>query len=105
MHSIKQQYLAKLAKLELSEDWSNEFNQDFEEILNFIRIIDMLDISNVFPLTHITQDLQLNNSTKDENPLNISEVFSNSCTARDELSSDYFVIKQNIIKGKNYNEL
>jgi len=105
MYSSNPIYLSKLVKLNLSEDWSTELNQDFEEILNFISIIDNLDLSNVVPLSHITDELRLRNSIIEENTLNISEVFSNRGNAEDELSSDYFVIKQNIIKGKNHNEL
>jgi len=105
MLSSKPQNISELAKLELSEDDSKEFQKDFEEVLAFVSIINMLEISNVLPLTRIPEEIQFSNPAINENPLNRTEVFANRYNDTDESSLDYFIIKQNKIKGKNNNEL
>lgn len=52
-------HLAKLSRLELNEDEIEKLNQDLNDILNYVKKIDELDLKNIEPLTNIIEKLEL----------------------------------------------
>lgn len=54
--SIKDvEHIAKLAKLNFSEEEKAAFTQQFNEILSFMEKLNELDTSNVEPLSHVIE--------------------------------------------------
>lgn len=49
------EHIAKLAKLEFSEDEKAKFTEQFNEILTFMEKLNELDTSKVEPLSHVIE--------------------------------------------------
>jgi len=49
------EHIAKLAKLEFSEEEKEKFTGQFNEILSFMEKLNELDTSNVEPLSHVIE--------------------------------------------------
>jgi len=49
------EHIAKLAKLEFSEDEKTKFTEQFNEILAFMEKLNELDTSKVEPLSHVIE--------------------------------------------------
>lgn len=71
--SIKDvEHIAKLAKLDFTEEEKSKFTEQFNEILAFMEKLNELDTSNVEPLSHV---------------IDLQNVFRED-TARDSLSTE-----------------
>jgi aspartyl-tRNA(Asn)/glutamyl-tRNA(Gln) amidotransferase subunit C len=49
------EHIAKLAKLNFTEDEKADFTRQFNEILSFMEKLNELDTSNVEPLSHVIE--------------------------------------------------
>ena len=57
------EHIAKLAKLEFTEDEKVKFTEQFNEILSFMEKLNELDTSKVEPLSHV---IELQNVFRDD---------------------------------------
>ena len=49
------EHIAKLARLEFSEEEKEKFTRQFNEILSYIEQLNKLDTSNIEPLSHVIE--------------------------------------------------
>lgn len=49
------EYIANLARLELSEDEVGQFVRDFNNILNYMELLNQVDTDEVEPLEHVIE--------------------------------------------------
>ncbi len=49
------EHIAKLAKLNFTEDEKSDFTRQFNEILSFMEKLNELDTTNVEPLSHVIE--------------------------------------------------
>lgn len=49
------EHIAKLARLEFSEEEKEKFTRQFNEILSYIEQLNKLDTSNIKPLSHVIE--------------------------------------------------
>jgi aspartyl-tRNA(Asn)/glutamyl-tRNA(Gln) amidotransferase subunit C len=57
------EHIAKLAKLEFSEDEKEKFTHQFNDILNYMEQLNSLDTTNVEPLSQV---IELSNVFRDD---------------------------------------
>ena len=71
------QYVAKLARLEVTDQEVAKYTQQLDNILEYVQQLNKLDTANVEPLAHV---LDLKNVTREDKPapsLTQQEVLSN----------------------------
>ena len=71
------QYVAKLARLEVTDQEVAKYTQQLDNILEYVQQLNKLDTTNVEPLAHV---LDLKNVTREDKPapsLTQQEVLSN----------------------------
>ena len=90
---IKQ--LSSLARLEFKDEDFSAIKSDLKKILNFIEIIEKLDVEKEEPLTHISSEL---NVLRDDIIVNY-ECKQSAMMNSPEIDSDYFKVKKVIIKN------
>lgn len=64
-------YLADLARIELSSEEEQVFNQNLEKILGYMHLIDEIDTQGVRPCAHVLETIQ-NVLGKDEEGIHLS---------------------------------
>ena len=81
------QYVANLARLQLSDDEAEGLKEDMNKILGYIDTLNELDTSGIEPLEHVTE-ITASTFRKDETkePLNHEDALKNAPDA----DSDYF---------------
>lgn len=86
--------LAHLSRLELSEGETDKMVEDMTKVLGFVEKINELDLQDVKPLTHVTEEVNI--LRKDEVIQDISheEALKNAPDA----NSDYFKVPKVIRK-------
>ena len=56
---VKIQHLGRLAKLNFSEPEMKKMMHDLEEILQFVNKLSEIDTTNILPLTHIHDEINI----------------------------------------------
>lgn len=83
-------HLAKLARIELSEDEINTFPGQLEEILGFVKQVMTVDVSGVQP-----RDFSLINVMReDENPHEVGENRNEILAGMPEVKDDYLKVQK-----------
>ncbi|WP_373898044.1 Asp-tRNA(Asn)/Glu-tRNA(Gln) amidotransferase subunit GatC [Haloimpatiens sp. FM7315] len=88
------EYVAKLSKIHINEDEKDEFIKDFNDILNYMEILNGLDTENIEPLTN---PYYIDNKFREDEVLDSmspKEVFRNSKDRYEE----YFIVPKVIEK-------
>lgn len=69
--------LAELARLEFDEQSKNEIKKDLTNIIHFVEKLNELDLSNVEPLTYITEEKNILRKDERKQTVTKSEALSN----------------------------
>jgi len=80
--------IARLAKLELSEDERNKFAKQLGDIISYVEKLDEVDVSNVEPLAHVNDLMNVTRDDKSRPSLDKEQVFRNS----PQHDKDYFLV-------------
>ena len=80
--------IARLAKLELSEDERNKFAKQLGDIISYVEKLDEVDVSNVEPLAHVNDLMKVTRDDKSRPSLDKEQVFRNS----PQHDKDYFLV-------------
>ena len=80
--------IARLAKLELSEDERNKFAKQLGDIISYVEKLDEVDVSNVEPLAHVNDLMNVTRDDKSRPSLDKEQVFKNS----PQHDKDYFLV-------------
>lgn len=85
-------YLAKLARINLSKDEEKKFTPELEEILNFIAKLNEIDTKNTEPVAHVTglSDVKRNDNVETEWSEQIKEKLLAEAPKRE---NDYVKVK------------
>ncbi|MFH1856413.1 MAG: Asp-tRNA(Asn)/Glu-tRNA(Gln) amidotransferase subunit GatC [Candidatus Omnitrophota bacterium] len=75
---IDVKYVAKLAKIELTEEQTGKFQKQFENILSYVDKLKEIDTGNVPPLSHAVSLKNVFREDKAKASLEIEETFSNA---------------------------
>jgi aspartyl-tRNA(Asn)/glutamyl-tRNA(Gln) amidotransferase subunit C len=51
-------YLAKLARIELSDEEEQTFNRNLEKILGYMKLLDEVDTQGILPCAHVLETIQ-----------------------------------------------
>lgn len=81
------QYVANLARLQLSDNEAEELKEDMNEILGYIETLNEVDTSNVEPLEHVNEITATTfRQDKAKEPISHEDALKNAPDA----DSDYF---------------
>lgn len=80
MENIKETVIktAELSKLKFSDKEINEFTSQFEKILDYVAQIDKLDLSDIRPLTHILEIVNVEAEDIAQEAINIKDALKNA---------------------------
>ncbi len=68
-------YLAKLARIELTDEEEQTFNRNLEKILGYMKLLDEVDTQGVLPCAHVLENMQNVMGEDEEGPLLSRETF------------------------------
>lgn len=71
-------YMAELAKLRLSDEELNEYAENLSEIVDYLKLLNEVDIENVEPTYEINEHIQRLREDVPEEGLTREEVLQNS---------------------------
>jgi len=80
--------LAHLSRLELSEGESQKMVEDMTKVLGFVEKINELDLVDIEPLTHVTQEVNILRKDELVQEITHEEALKNAPDA----NSDYFKV-------------
>lgn len=69
--------VAKLARLEFKEEEIKKFQEDLNDILNYINVLSEVNTENVEPLVHITEEMRVRDD-KVRTSLTVEEALKNA---------------------------
>ena len=72
------EYVAKLARLEFTQDEKEKFTHQLNEILGYMEKLNQLDTSNVEPLSHVVEHTNVMREDKVSPSLPQEEVLQNA---------------------------
>ncbi|NGX60132.1 MAG: Aspartyl/glutamyl-tRNA(Asn/Gln) amidotransferase subunit C [Chlamydiae bacterium] len=68
-------YLAKLARIELTDEEEQTFNRNLEKILGYMKLLDEVDTQGVLPCAHVLENMQNVMGEDEEGPCLSRETF------------------------------
>ena len=71
-------HIAKLSKLNISDDQLDYYADEMNKILEYFKIISKVDTSNIEPLTHITENENITREDVTDKSIDNKEVIKNS---------------------------
>lgn len=74
--------VAKLARLEFKEEEIKKFQEDLNDILNYINVLSEVNTENVEPLVHITEEMRVRDD-KVRTSLTVEEALKNAPACED----------------------
>ena len=80
--------IARLAKLDLSEDERIKFTKQLGDIISYVEKLDEVDVSNVEPLAHVNDLTNVSRKDKSRPSLDKKQVFKNS----PKHDNEYFLV-------------
>lgn len=70
--------IARLAKLELTEDERGKFAKQLGDIISYVEKLNEVDVSNVEPLAHVNDLMNVSRDDKSRPSLDKEQAFKNS---------------------------
>ena len=70
-------HIAKLSKLNISDDQLDYYAEEMDKILEYFKIISKVDTSNIEPLTHITENENITREDVTDKSIENKEVIKN----------------------------